>query len=205
MLATVVALINKVGLTSSAPLRKEGRRSVEKKGGGAGDRCHDGAEVIEYRKGDKGMRRIALLLVVMASTLLVASGVAWAVTKTCPPDPKKCWGTSGADVLKSTSKDNLMYGKGGNDTYTNFVKGNSGRDAIIDSGGRDKLLLTNYAKSEVKLEALDTNKNGKADSLGLILGKGTKNTVLILGYFDDTKRKGPFPRGPGYIEAIQVK
>jgi hypothetical protein len=205
VLATVVALINKVGLTSPAPLRKEGRRSVEEKGGGAGDRCHDGAQVIEYGKGDKGMRRIALLLMVMASTLLVASGVAWAVTKTCPPAPKKCWGTSGADVLKSTSKDNLMYGKGGNDTYTNFVKGNSGRDAIIDSGGRDKLLLTNYAKSEVKLEALDTNKNGKADSLGIILGKGTKNTVLILGYFDDTKRKGPFPRGPGYIEAIQVK
>jgi hypothetical protein len=31
------------------------------------------------------MRRIALLFMVMASTLLVASGVAWAVTKTCPP------------------------------------------------------------------------------------------------------------------------
>jgi hypothetical protein len=38
------------------------------------------------------MRRITLLLMVMASTLLVASGVAWAVTKTCPPQP-------GEDVL----------------------------------------------------------------------------------------------------------
>ena len=74
------------------------------------------------------MRRIALLLMVMASTLLVASGVAWAVTKTCPPAPKKCNGTSGADVLKSTSKNNDMLGKGGNDTYTNFVKGSSGLD-----------------------------------------------------------------------------
>jgi hypothetical protein len=143
MLATVVALINKVGLMSPAPLRKEGRRSVEEKGGGAGDRCHDGVQAIEYRKGDKVMRRIVLLLMVMASTLLLASGVAWAVTKTCPPAPKNCTGTGGADVLKSTSKNNYMVGKEGNDTYTHFVRGNSGRDGIYDSGGRDKLLLTN--------------------------------------------------------------
>ena len=58
------------------------------------------------------MRRIALLLMVMASTLLVASGVAWAVTKTCPPAPKKCLGTKGADVLRSTSRNNYMYGGG---------------------------------------------------------------------------------------------
>ena len=59
------------------------------------------------------MRRIALLLMVMASTLLVASGVAWAVAKTCLPEPKECKGTSGADVLKSTSRNNYMYGEGG--------------------------------------------------------------------------------------------
>ena len=154
------------------------------------------------------MRRIALLLMVMASTLLVASGVAWAVTKTCPPAPKKCWGTSGADVLKSTSKDNLMYGKGGNDTYTNFVKGNSGIDEILDSGGKDKLLLTNY--SNAGTAALDTNKNGKADSLGIYLDpKGVKNAVLIIGYFDDKKSIPNKPKtwraGFGYIEHIQVK
>jgi hypothetical protein len=62
------------------------------------------------------MRRIALVLVVMASVLLATSGVAWAVTKTCLPAPKKCWGTSGSDVLKSTSKDNYVFGKGSNDT-----------------------------------------------------------------------------------------
>jgi hypothetical protein len=150
------------------------------------------------------MRRIVLLLMVMASTLLVVSGVAWAVTKTCPPTPKKCWGTSGADVLKSTSKDNDMYGKGGNDTYTHFVRGNSGHDLIIDSGGKDKLLLTNYSGSELKSDIFDTNNNGKADSLGLRLA-GKKNTVLIVGYFDDTRSKPPFPRGLGNIERILVK
>ena len=153
------------------------------------------------------MRRIALLLMVMASTLLVASGVAWAVTKTCPPAPKKCNGTSGADVLKSTSSDNAMYGGGGNDTYTNFVRGNSGNDAIADSGGKDKLLLTNYSISEIKLYPIDLNKNGKTDSLGLYLGKGNKNTVLIANFFDDTKKRPPLNahHGPGYIEVIQAK
>ena len=154
------------------------------------------------------MRRIALLLMVMASTLLVASGVAWAVTKTCPPAPKQCKGTSGADVLKSTSRDNFMVGKGGNDTYTNFVKGNSGIDEILDSGGKDKLLLTNYSK--VGTLALDVDENGKADSLGIYLDrKGAKNAVIIYNYFDNTKsipnKPSTWVRGPGYIERIQLK
>jgi hypothetical protein len=168
------------------------------------------------------MRRVALLLMVMVTALLVASGVAWAVTKTCPPFPAKiCWGTSGADVLKSTSKDNSMVGKGGNDTYTNFARGNSGDDVISDVGGRDKLLLTNYRNSEISYAVLDQNGNGKADGLGYILGRGGqstqrlqtwdilnppgKNTVDIGNYFDDTRSKPPFRPGVGYIEVIQTK
>jgi hypothetical protein len=155
-------------------------------------------------EGDEGMRRMALLLMVMASTLLVASGVAWAVTKTCPPDPKNCKGTSEADVLKSTSKDNNMYGGGGNDTYTNFVKGNSGYDLIIDSGGKDHLLLLNYRESEIEYGWKDINKNGKADSLGVYLDpKGVKNAVIIYNFYDDTKRKAPFRYGRGRIEDIR--
>ena len=172
------------------------------------------------------MRRAALLLMVMATALLVASGVAWAVTKTCPPsslDPsfppeyaKICWGTSGADVLKSTRYNNEMVGKGGNDTYTNFARGNSGDDVITDYGGRDKLLLTNYRSSEISSAVLDQSGNGKADGLGYILGSGGqstqrlqtwdilnppgKNTVQIANYFDDTRSKPPFRRGYGYIE-----
>jgi hypothetical protein len=86
------------------------------------------------------------------------------------------------------------------------VKGNSGFDQILDSGGKDKLLLTNYSNSEVKLYYEDVNKNGKADSLYVVLGKGTKNLVLILNYFDDTKKKPQDKdRGPGYIEVFQAK
>ena len=50
------------------------------------------------------MRRIALLLMAMATALLVASGVAWAVDKICPPTPKKCYGTNGFDWLAGTKK-----------------------------------------------------------------------------------------------------
>jgi hypothetical protein len=150
------------------------------------------------------MRRITLLLMLMASVLLAASGVAWAVTETCPPDPKNCWGTSGADVLKSTSKDNNMLAKGGNDTYTNFVRGNSGHDGILDSGGRDKLVLANYLRSEVWAWFLDTNNNGKVDSLLLRLW-GSQNTVVILDQYDDTRSKPPLRLGPGAIERISFK
>jgi len=142
---------------------------------------------------------------VLAAALLSASGVAWAVTKTCPPDPKVCAGTSGADVLKSTSKDNNMKAKGGNDTYTNFVRSNVGKDKIKDTGGRDKLVLTDYLKSEVKTRSLDANKNGKVDSVVFFLGKGSQNWVALLGFYDDTRSKPPFRRGPGYIEGIQTK
>jgi hypothetical protein len=151
------------------------------------------------------MRRVALLLMVMASTLLVASGVAWAVTKTCPTVPKICRGTKGADVLKSSSKGNYMYAGQGNDTYTHFVRGNSGRDGIGDSGGRDKLVLTNYAEYELKFVPVDLiNNNDKADSLAIYLGKGTKNTVSIYNAYDDTKSKAPFPHGRGWIEDIRA-
>jgi hypothetical protein len=151
------------------------------------------------------VRPITLLLMVMAAALLLASGVAWAVTKTCPPAPKVCAGTSGADVLKSTSKDNNMEAKGGNDTYTNFARGNVGKDVISDTGGRDKLLLTNYLRSEAKARTLDANKNGKVDSVVIFLGKGRQHWVAISGFYDDTRSKPPFRRGPGYIEVIQTK
>jgi hypothetical protein len=151
------------------------------------------------------VRHITLLLIVMATALLAASGVAWAVTKTCPPDPKVCVGTNGADVLKSSSKDNNMLGKGGNDTYTHFVRGNVGKDVIKDTRGSDKLLLTNYSQSEVKARRLDTNKNNKADSVVLYLGQDGKHWVGISGFYDDTRSKPPFRRGPGYIEVIRTK
>jgi hypothetical protein len=105
-----------------------------------------------------------------------------------------------------------MVGKGGNDTYTNFARGNSGVDFILDSGGKDKLLLTNY--STHTYQALDyVNNNGKADTLAIYLDpKGTKklkNAVVILYFFDDKKSIPNKPKtwvaGPGFVELIKFK
>jgi hypothetical protein len=156
------------------------------------------------------MRRITLLLMLMAIGLLAVSGVAWAVTKTCPPDPQVCRGTSGDDVLNSTPEDNNMEGLAGNDTYTNFVKPNPGFDLIDDAAGTDKLVLTNYTDAETPLFANDANNNGNIDSLYIDLppkdpGNQVNNGVLVIRYFDDTKQQCPCGRGPGYIEAIQIR
>jgi hypothetical protein len=155
------------------------------------------------------MRRITLLLMLMAIALLAVSGVAWAITKTCPPDPQVCRGTSGNDVLKSTSQDNNMVGLAGNDTYTNFVKPNPGYDWIHDAAGRDKLVLTNYTDAQTPTFSADANDNGRIDSLYIDLPprdppNATKNAVVVLNFFDDTKTQCPCDRGPGYIETILV-
>src|SRR5687767_14727670 len=118
------------------------------------------------------MRRITLLLMLMAIALLALSGVAWAETKTCPSMPTECTGTSGADVLKSSSQENNMQAKAGDDTYTNFVRGDSGRDLILDDAGKDTLQLTDYSQSEAKLSGRDLNQNGSADSLFIKLPQG---------------------------------
>jgi Ca2+-binding RTX toxin-like protein len=52
------------------------------------------------------MQRVILLLTTMALTLLVASGVALAVTK---------FGTNGPDTLRGTNGADNLLGKGGND------------------------------------------------------------------------------------------
>ena len=154
------------------------------------------------------MRRITLLLMLMAIGLLAVSGVAWAITKTCPPEPQVCYGTDGNDVLKNTSEHNIMAAKAGNDTYTNFLKSNAGTsanpptDSIGDAAGTDTLVLTDYSKSELKTAWADANGNGNGDTLIIFLGS-SKTSVALLAYFDDTSSDPQaFRPGPGYIEKI---
>jgi hypothetical protein len=146
----------------------------------------------------------------MAIALLAVSGVAWAVTKTCPPDPQKCVGTSGNDVLSSSPEDNTMEGLAGNDTYTNFVKPTSGYDSINDAAGTDKLVLTNYTAAELTIYNADTNGNGMVDSVYIDIppkdpdpGNDVNNGLLLINHFDDKKQQCPCGQGPGYIEDVQ--
>jgi len=69
---------------------------------------------------------------VMAETLVVASGLAWAVNKV---------GTNGPDTLRGTNGDDNLLGKGGNDDLfglggSDNLLGGEGRDAVLGGNGR---------------------------------------------------------------------
>ena len=70
------------------------------------------------------MRRTIVLLATMALTVLVASGVALAVTKI---------GTDGPDTLRGTNGDDNLIGKGGNDDLYAL----NGRDTLVGGPGKD--------------------------------------------------------------------
>ena len=70
------------------------------------------------------MRRTILLVATMALTLLVASGVALAITKI---------GTDGHDNLKGTNGSDTLVGMGGNDR----IKGRGGADVIVGGRGNE--------------------------------------------------------------------
>jgi Ca2+-binding RTX toxin-like protein len=70
------------------------------------------------------MRRAILLVAMMAVSLLVASGVAWAVNKI---------GTDGPDTLRGTNGNDNLIGKGGNDRLFAL----DGRDNLLGGPGKD--------------------------------------------------------------------
>ena len=73
------------------------------------------------------MRRTILLLAAMALTLLVAGGVALAVTKIGGPGP---------DTLRGTNRADNLLGRGGNDD----LFGLGGRENLLGVGGKDWVL-----------------------------------------------------------------
>ena len=91
------------------------------------------------------MRRTILLLATMALTLLVASGVALAVTKI---------GTNGSDTLRGTSGSDRLLGRGGAD----WIDGRTGRDVISGGLGGDVLIDGPFREGAVDiLEGGDGN------------------------------------------------
>lgn len=87
------------------------------------------------------MRRITLLLVAVSVAVLAASGVALAVTKTCPGD---CTGTNNADRLSGSSANQTIKGLQGNDSISGYrgnddVVGGRGDDAVYGGLGDDQV------------------------------------------------------------------
>jgi Ca2+-binding RTX toxin-like protein len=81
--------------------------------------------IVQIRnKEGRTMRRAVLMVATMALTLLVASGVALAVTKI---------GTNGPDTLRGTNGADNLLGKGANDRLFSLA----GRDTLLGGPGKD--------------------------------------------------------------------
>jgi Ca2+-binding RTX toxin-like protein len=106
------------------------------------------------------MRRTIVLFTTMALTVLVASGVALAVTKI---------GTSGPDTLRGTNGDDNLLGKGANDVL--YALG--GRDNLLGAEGKDWVLGGNQRRAQ----GGDKNLVGGPGNDGVLGGLDSDNVL----------------------------
>ena len=88
------------------------------------------------------MRRVTLLLLAIIAAMLLATGVAIAVTKTCSTNP--CDGTNESDILTGTTDIDVIRGLAGNDIIDALrgddkLYGDDGADALFGQGGNDAI------------------------------------------------------------------
>lgn len=88
------------------------------------------------------MRKIFMSSAFMVLALLLACGVAVAVTKNCRAGADFCVGTNGPDTLNGSAERDKIYGQPGNDT----LRGNGGPDLL--SGGDDNDVLAGGADND---------------------------------------------------------
>ena len=105
------------------------------------------------------MRRALLLVAMMAVSLLVASGVAFAVNKI---------GTDGPDTLRGTNGNDNLIGKGGNDRLFAL----DGRDNLLGGPGKD-LVDTD----PTRFRRGDKNLQGGPGNDRVIGGRGSDNVL----------------------------
>jgi len=96
----------------------------------------------------------------MALTVLVASGVAWAVTKI---------GTDRSDTLRGTNRADTLIGKGGNDVLIAL----DGRDNLLGGKGKDIL----YGGSKRRPGSGDKNLVGGPGNDAVLGGRGSDNIL----------------------------
>ena len=119
------------------------------------------------------MRRVILVLAVMAATLVLASGLAWAVNKV---------GTNGPDTLRGTNGDDNLVGKGGQDDLfalrgDDNLLGGPGKDFLF--GGNERFETAGGEKNMVGGPGNDVVYGGKGSD-NLVGGGG--NDYVIDGY-----------------------
>src|ERR687894_3015061 len=87
------------------------------------------------------MQRMMSVLMGTAVMLLVASGVAFAVTRIGGPGDNIIYGTNNPDKIDGRSGDDTIYGRGGNDRCARggYLVGSEGNDIIYGGAGDDDL------------------------------------------------------------------
>jgi Ca2+-binding RTX toxin-like protein len=133
------------------------------------------------------MRRTILMVATMALTLLVASGVALAVTKI---------GTNGLDLLRGTNGADTLIGKGDNDILLALA----GDDTLLGGPGKDFLLggsIQEASGGNKTLEGGDGNDAlfGGLGSDTMVDGHG--NDYMIGGEFEPPAAKDTLSAGAG--------
>jgi len=124
----------------------------------------------------KAMRKTALLFAAMVLALVVSSGVALAVTKSCE-GLAECLGTKRADTLNGSDGSERMYGKGRGDTLNGF----GSVDELFGQGGADKL----FGGSE------EDNMIGGPGNDVLDGGEGVDQYFFALGWGKDSITESP--------------
>jgi RTX calcium-binding nonapeptide repeat (4 copies) len=106
------------------------------------------------------MRRMVLLLTVMAAALVLASGVALAVNKL---------GTDGPDTLTGTNGDDTLLGKGGDDVLIAL----KGRDDLLGGPGKDVV----FGGNEERPLGGDKNLGGGSGNDAVLGSQGSDNAM----------------------------
>jgi Ca2+-binding RTX toxin-like protein len=124
------------------------------------------------------MRRTILLLATTALTLLVASGVALAVTKIGTDGPDTLRGTNGADTLIGKGGNDVLFALRGNDT----LLGGPGKDIVWGGKACCGGSLSDYSGGDKNLLGGDGNEV-------VVGGKGSDNILGEEG--NDLLSSGP--------------
>src|SRR5215213_8329406 len=136
------------------PLHKPGRRALQP----------TAPHPAPLRKAGVLMRRTIMLLATMALTLLVASGVALAVTKIGGPGP---------DHLRGTNGDDILIGRGGNDVLNSLA----GHDELLGGRGKDVVVGGKSCCDESDFSGGNKNLLGGPGNDAVVGGLGADNIV----------------------------
>jgi hypothetical protein len=140
------------------------------------------------------MRRVILLLTVMAATLIVASGVALALTKLDTNGPDTLMGTNGPDELFGSGGSDWFDGRAGKGVVSGgpgsddplspaigILDGGPGADVISGGPGDDMLIDGTWPGDS----AVDTHDGGEGNDFFITANRPAARDIVSCGAGSD--------------------